>query len=206
MIFDKLKVMVATDVAARGLDIPNVEHVINYDLPPSAEEFDTYVHRIGRTGRAGNTGIATSFFVPGFDPKVGHGSLAAPLIKLLKECNQEIPTWMMSNGGGRDKTSASNKTGNFKDIRSNQSVFNFQEGNSQDVGVDFSTLQPPAPLMPPGWQALIDPQTGNTYYANPITQESRWEMPTFDDYGGRSGRGGGGKGRGRGRGRGRGYM
>ena len=54
------QIMVATDVAARGLDIPDVEHVINFDLPTSVEEFDTYVHRIGRTGRAGKEGIATS--------------------------------------------------------------------------------------------------------------------------------------------------
>ena len=51
--------MVATNVAARGLDIPNVEHVINYDLPSSIDE---YVHRIGRTGRCGNLGRATSFY------------------------------------------------------------------------------------------------------------------------------------------------
>lgn len=78
----KAQVMVATDVAARGLDIPNVEHVINYDLPPSAEEFDSYVHRIGRTGRAGNTGLATSFLIPGFDPKNGNSCLVPQLLKV----------------------------------------------------------------------------------------------------------------------------
>jgi superfamily II DNA/RNA helicase len=51
-------ILVATDVAARGLDIPNVIHVINFDMP---KEIDDYVHRIGRTGRAGNTGHATAF-------------------------------------------------------------------------------------------------------------------------------------------------
>lgn len=53
-----LRLLVATDVAARGLDIENVTHVINYDFPQDAED---YVHRIGRTGRAGKTGIAISF-------------------------------------------------------------------------------------------------------------------------------------------------
>ena len=52
-------VMVATDVAGRGLDIPNVSHVINYDLP--TRSIDSYSHRIGRTGRAGKEGLATSF-------------------------------------------------------------------------------------------------------------------------------------------------
>ena len=55
---NKTKILVATDVAARGLDIPNVSHVINYDLPAT---YDDYVHRIGRTGRAGETGKALTF-------------------------------------------------------------------------------------------------------------------------------------------------
>lgn len=54
---DQANILLATDVAARGLDIANVTHVINYDLP---ESYEDYVHRIGRTGRAGKTGIALS--------------------------------------------------------------------------------------------------------------------------------------------------
>ncbi|MGI8598604.1 MAG: DEAD/DEAH box helicase [Chitinophagaceae bacterium] len=54
----KLKVLVATDIAARGIDVDALEHVINFDLPDVAE---TYVHRIGRTGRAGASGFAISF-------------------------------------------------------------------------------------------------------------------------------------------------
>jgi ATP-dependent RNA helicase DeaD len=57
----QVKVLVATDVAARGLDIDNISHVFNYHLPDDAE---VYVHRIGRTGRAGKTGIAISLFAP----------------------------------------------------------------------------------------------------------------------------------------------
>lgn len=55
---DKFNVLIATDVAARGLDVNNIEIVVNYDVPPDAE---TYLHRIGRTGRAGREGVAISF-------------------------------------------------------------------------------------------------------------------------------------------------
>ncbi|KAF9408195.1 DEAD-box ATP-dependent RNA helicase, partial [Entomortierella beljakovae] len=90
-------VMVATAVAARGLDIPNVTHVISYDLPT---DIDDYVHRIGRTGRAGNTGIATAFL------NRGNKGVVRDLLDLLKEANQEIPGWLetlareSSYGGG----------------------------------------------------------------------------------------------------------
>jgi superfamily II DNA/RNA helicase len=57
----RLRVLVATDVAARGIDVPGITHVINYDLPKNAED---YVHRIGRTGRAGNLGVAISLAGP----------------------------------------------------------------------------------------------------------------------------------------------
>lgn len=57
----KTRILVATDVAARGLDIPNLTHVINFGLPQAAE---AYVHRIGRTGRAGRSGTAITFITP----------------------------------------------------------------------------------------------------------------------------------------------
>ena len=58
---EKYRIMVATDIAARGLDIPHIQHVINYDLPQCPED---YVHRIGRTARAGSTGAALCFVTP----------------------------------------------------------------------------------------------------------------------------------------------
>lgn len=85
-------ILIATAVAARGLDIPNVTHVINYDLPT---DIDDYVHRIGRTGRAGNTGIATSFF------NENNRNLAGGLIELLKEAKQSIPDWLAHLGPTR---------------------------------------------------------------------------------------------------------
>jgi len=57
----RIEILVATDVAARGLDISNVTHVYNFDIPQDPE---SYVHRIGRTGRAGKTGVAISFITP----------------------------------------------------------------------------------------------------------------------------------------------
>jgi superfamily II DNA/RNA helicase len=57
----KTRVLVATDIAARGLDVDSVSHVINYDVPAAPED---YVHRIGRTGRAGNKGKAITIVTP----------------------------------------------------------------------------------------------------------------------------------------------
>jgi ATP-dependent RNA helicase DDX3X len=93
-------VMVATDVAARGLDIPNVTNVVNYDLPTN---IDDYVHRIGRTGRAGNTGAALSFV------NEKNSGIVRELRDLLDENDQEVPQWLNSmcssfggsRGGGR---------------------------------------------------------------------------------------------------------
>lgn len=74
-------IMVATDVAARGLDVDDVKFVINYDYPNSSED---YVHRIGRTGRAENKGTAYTFFTS------KNGKQARDLIDVLKEANQVI--------------------------------------------------------------------------------------------------------------------
>ena len=73
----KAPILIATSVAARGLDIPSVKHVVNYDLPQSIDE---YVHRIGRTGRCGNLGKATSFYTHDSDSGV-----AKALVKILTE-------------------------------------------------------------------------------------------------------------------------
>ncbi|KAF3857484.1 hypothetical protein F7725_009343, partial [Dissostichus mawsoni] len=73
-------VLVATSVAARGLDIPDVQHVVNFDLP---DNIDEYVHRIGRTGRCGNTGRALSFYDPEADSQ-----LARFLVTILSKVKQ----------------------------------------------------------------------------------------------------------------------
>ncbi|CAL8389009.1 DEAD-box helicase 3 X-linked a isoform X2 [Gadus morhua] len=80
-------ILVATAVAARGLDISNVKHVINFDLPSDIEE---YVHRIGRTGRVGNLGLATSFF------NDKNSNITKDLLDILVEAKQEVPSWLDS--------------------------------------------------------------------------------------------------------------
>jgi ATP-dependent RNA helicase DeaD len=64
----RVRLLVATDIAARGLDIEHVTHVINYDVPASSE---VYVHRIGRTGRVGRTGRAITFVTPAQRDEIG---------------------------------------------------------------------------------------------------------------------------------------
>jgi ATP-dependent RNA helicase DDX3X len=117
-------VLVATAVAARGLDIPHVTHVINFDIPG---DIDDYVHRIGRTGRAGNVGRATAFF------NHGNKNVVSDLVEILKEANQEIPDWLHKinesalaeksygsrggfRGNGRGRGSAGGR-GGFRDVR-----------------------------------------------------------------------------------------
>jgi len=78
----KTPLLIATDVAARGLDIPNVEYVLNYSFPLTVED---YVHRIGRTGRGGKTGISHTFFTD-FDK-----GLAGALVAVLQEAGQVVP-------------------------------------------------------------------------------------------------------------------
>jgi ATP-dependent RNA helicase DeaD len=93
------KLLVATDVAARGLDITGVSHVVNYDVPNSP---DVYVHRIGRTGRAGETGRAITLITP-----KQHEDLEA----IERHANTEIPVWTAPNGGtpGRSRRPAAPK-------------------------------------------------------------------------------------------------
>merc|ERR1712066_773402 len=74
-------ILVATDVAARGLDVDDVKFVINYDYPSNSED---YIHRIGRTGRKGNTGTSYTFFTP------QNAAKAKDLISVLSEAGQKV--------------------------------------------------------------------------------------------------------------------
>lgn len=80
-----LRMLIATDVAARGLDVKDVGVVVNYDMPAGVNAVEDYVHRIGRTGRAGAKGKAFTFFT-NKDKKC-----ATQLVEVLKKAGQEIP-------------------------------------------------------------------------------------------------------------------
>lgn len=80
-----LKILIATDVAARGLDVKDIEVVINYDFPGGTNGVEDYVHRIGRTGRAGASGLAYTFFTQGDSKR------ATQLVGVLKRAEQEVP-------------------------------------------------------------------------------------------------------------------
>ncbi|XP_075689681.1 putative ATP-dependent RNA helicase DDX17 isoform X1 [Rhinoderma darwinii] len=100
----KAPILIATDVASRGLDVEDIKFVINYDYPNSSED---YVHRIGRTARSTNKGTAYTFFTP------GNLKQARELVKVLQEANQTINPKLMQlvdhgrggggGGGGRSR-------------------------------------------------------------------------------------------------------
>ncbi len=106
-------ILIATDVAARGLDIKDLEAVINYELSPDPE---VHIHRIGRTGRAGNQGLALSLFMASEAPKVNNieDYLGSPLnidktSTLIKKENFQLNPSMVTlciNGGRREKIRA----------------------------------------------------------------------------------------------------
>ncbi|VAI03907.1 unnamed protein product [Triticum turgidum subsp. durum] len=127
-------ILVATDVAARGLDIPHVAHVVNFDLP---NDIDDYVHRIGRTGRAGKSGIATAFF------NDNNSSMAKSLADLMQESNQEVPAWLTryaarpsyGGGGGRNRRGAGGGSRfGGRDFRRESSSFDKGGGASDYAG------------------------------------------------------------------------
>jgi len=95
----KAKVLVATDVAQRGLDIKNVQYVVNYDPPPTMED---YVHRIGRTGRAGEKGEAYTYLY------ANETGPAQCILKVMKKSGQRIPDELRELCGG-----GSNLTGTW---------------------------------------------------------------------------------------------
>ncbi|XP_031267039.1 DEAD-box ATP-dependent RNA helicase 5 [Pistacia vera] len=99
--------MVATDVAARGLDIPDVEVVINYTFPLTTED---YVHRIGRTGRAGKKGVSHTFFTH------HNKALSGELVNVLREAGQIVPPDLLKFGTHVKKKESKLYGAHFREI------------------------------------------------------------------------------------------
>jgi len=111
--------LIATNVAARGLDIDNITHVINFDMPT---DVDDYVHRIGRTGRAGKAGLATAFI------SEENVNVVPKLLEILQESGQDIPPWL--------EAMKQHKTASYSNHRSYNN-YNSGYGRGRYGGRDF---------------------------------------------------------------------
>mmetsp|Transcript_108408 Transcript_108408/g.349965 ORF Transcript_108408/g.349965 Transcript_108408/m.349965 type:complete len:294 (+) Transcript_108408:2-883(+) len=125
----EIDVMIATDVAARGLDIANVSQVINYDMPT---DIDSYIHRIGRTGRIGNQGTAITFI--SCDENTGdcleNVENLKKLLQVMQDSKASVPDWLEgtieaqnSAGGGRWRWGG-------QDVRDGQETYRYNGADS----------------------------------------------------------------------------
>ncbi len=114
----EVKILIATDVASRGIDIVDITYVFNFDFPRNIEE---YVHRVGRTGRAGRTGTAISLM----ERRGGDWKHARELIDILIEANQEVPQPLIDMASRYD---------NFKERRENERASMRGGGGGFDSG------------------------------------------------------------------------
>ena len=135
------RVLVATDVAARGLDVPSVSHVLNFSVGGS---IDQYVHRVGRCGRAGRAGVAHTLVVPGDEP------LAAPLVALLQQGRQQVPPALVdmaeqalidAAARGAAATAAANGGGGDDDGDDDEDVLATRRANREKQLAQFRVKQ-----------------------------------------------------------------
>ena len=164
----KSPIMVATDVASRGIDVKDVKFVINYDFPNQVED---YVHRIGRTGRAGHTGTAYTFFTS------GNMKQAKPLVEILKEAGQQVNPRLQEfanssygsygnkrNGAGRGYNNRGNN-GSYGSRHNNS----YQKNNSYNSSSNSKPSYNSAPSYNKPSQPTNlygTPQTANNNYNN----------------------------------------
>ena len=135
--------LVCSDVAARGLDIPDVSHVFNFDLPTHAED---YVHRIGRTGRAGKSGVALSL-VTSDDVRY-----LADIEKLIGTkipwigggLDSVVDEGVKENGGGRGRRGAPDRSGKDRSRESSARADRFRERPRREHGL-IASMEPIAP-------------------------------------------------------------
>lgn len=166
-----IKVLVATDVAARGLDIAELPAVINYDLPHSPED---YVHRIGRTGRAGASGMALSLLVE-------RDQKALAEIEKLTKRSLKVEDLALPAGAGRRERGdhAEGRGGRGRDRdRGGRDAHRGRDGGAEIHGRDRQSLRRPAPGVPddplfnspyvPSGEAAAADGSGATAAAEPV--------------------------------------
>jgi len=164
----KSPIMVATDVASRGIDVKGVKFVINYDFPNQVED---YVHRIGRTGRAGQTGTAYTFFTP------GNSKQAKPLVGILKGANQQVNPRLQelanssySYGKGRNGRGSYNNRGNGNSYGGRSG--GYQQKSSYGGGSKPSYNSAPKPSY----------QSSNSYSSKPAQPTNSYGTPQSGSY------------------------
>ena len=140
-------ILVATDVAARGIDISDIKFVINYDYPSSVED---YIHRIGRTARANGTGTSYTFFTQ------SNSKNAKALIEILKEANQNVPAELEKMSNSWQETA--------RDRYSNK---RFRGGGGDRGGNDRKRQRPDSDIMPSTGSAPSQkPAAPDDFYAS----------------------------------------
>ncbi|MHB8063056.1 MAG: DEAD/DEAH box helicase [Ruminiclostridium sp.] len=164
----KIRVLVATDIAARGIDIDKLSHVFNFDLPDSPE---TYVHRIGRTGRAGLEGVSITFcdedekkYLKGIEKLIGKKipivenhkfSMRESAPATVKGAEKRTPHNMVPHGRTSQNSSIHNRTS--QNNSGTQSGFSHNTGGAQNRSV-----QNKKPFSSTAWDKKIPPRRGNS--------------------------------------------
>ncbi|ASJ09554.1 hypothetical protein A3L11_10055 [Thermococcus siculi] len=138
----KTRILVATDVAARGLDVQDISHIVNYSLPMTAED---YVHRIGRTGRMGKRGKAVTFIMPGEFRRLRYIAQVAGVEVRKSELSEEIPREYREryernqrDYGSRNYSRNSGRSRNYGRSRGNGNNGRNRKGGRRNYSDDYS--------------------------------------------------------------------
>ncbi|KXJ79862.1 ATP-dependent RNA helicase DDX42 [Aedes albopictus] len=156
-----VEIMVATDVAARGLDIPHIKNVVNYDI---ARDIDTHTHRVGRTGRAGEKGTAYTLVVDKDKEFAGH------LVRNLEGANQEVPDELMKLA----MQSSWFRNSRFKNNNKGKNL------NVGGAGLGFRCRPVPSgPLKPSDGPSSSSSSAGGSGWKGPVTDRLTAMRDTF---------------------------